>query len=234
MQNKGKIYCTERNLKETSKDRDCQRFAEILNGLMEERGINAATLAKETGLTEGNISFYRRGQRSPTLNNLVALAGYFKVDLNYFITGVKQRNASISQQTGLSNEAIEKIRLIKYQNRKTWFMDALNALIENENFEALIEVLRDYLTGSSHLIKYGNYSVDYRVLMSNEAQNIFREILKTIDKDFAEKHAVDDRVYYNILYSKYEAGEISKELLRKAIKEFENGNYDYNPLKDNQ
>ncbi len=230
---KGQRYYSDRNTKATAKDADCRTFAEILNKLMNERGINSTTLSEETGLNPGSISKYLSGERAPTLNSIIALSKYFRVDCHYLLTGTKQKNASVSQATGLSDVAIDKLKEIRHKNRTTWLMDAVNALIEDGNFESLIVYLSKYLSSSSHIIKYDYVVVDYHDLLEQKTKDIFRDMLLSLNKSFKENHPVDDRVFYSILYDKYEAGEITKEQLKKTIREFENSNYDYNPL-DNQ
>ncbi len=62
------------------------RFAEQLKDLREEHGVTQTVLAREIGVSKGLISLWENGLREPTLSNLVALADYFDVPLDY-LTG---------------------------------------------------------------------------------------------------------------------------------------------------
>ena len=57
---------------------DASKFAERLNDLIFEKGLQQNQLAEATGLTETSISQYARGITQPTIKSLVALADYFK------------------------------------------------------------------------------------------------------------------------------------------------------------
>jgi transcriptional regulator with XRE-family HTH domain len=56
-----------------------------LNSLMEERGVDAAAVARGTGLTPTAISYYRNAKRIPGAQELHRLAMFFGVSMEYFI-----------------------------------------------------------------------------------------------------------------------------------------------------
>ena len=58
-------------------------FRQNLLALRKERGIGQVTLAKAIGVSKGIISLWENGLREPTLSNLVALADFFSVSLDY-------------------------------------------------------------------------------------------------------------------------------------------------------
>ncbi len=61
-------------------------FAERLKELRAEQGVSQVLLAKSLGVSKGIVSLWENGLREPTLSNLVALADYFCVSLD-FLTG---------------------------------------------------------------------------------------------------------------------------------------------------
>ncbi len=63
-------------------------FRERLKELREERGIGQVELAKAINVSKGIISLWENGLREPKLSNLVALAKYFKISLN-FLAGLE-------------------------------------------------------------------------------------------------------------------------------------------------
>ena len=58
-------------------------FGETLKELRAERKVNQVDLAKAIGVSKGIISLWENGLREPTLTNLVALAKYFDVSIDY-------------------------------------------------------------------------------------------------------------------------------------------------------
>ena len=64
---------------------DASKFAERLNDLIFEKGLQQNQLAEATGLTETSISQYARGITQPTIKSLVALADYFKCSTDFLL-----------------------------------------------------------------------------------------------------------------------------------------------------
>ena len=60
-----------------------QSFGEILKDLRLEKGIGQVELAKSINVSKGIISLWENGLREPKLSNLVALAKFFKVSIDY-------------------------------------------------------------------------------------------------------------------------------------------------------
>ncbi len=60
-------------------------FSTRLKELRLEKGVNQITLAKELGVSKGVISFWENALREPTLSNLVTIAKYFEVSLDYLV-----------------------------------------------------------------------------------------------------------------------------------------------------
>lgn len=58
-------------------------FSDILNKLLTERGINTLQLAKEINAPKSLVYEWKNGQREPSVANMVKLADYFGVPLEY-------------------------------------------------------------------------------------------------------------------------------------------------------
>lgn len=58
-------------------------FGSILKSLRLERRIGQAKLANDLGLSKGVISLWENNLREPKLSNLIALALYFEVSIDY-------------------------------------------------------------------------------------------------------------------------------------------------------
>ena len=58
-------------------------FYERLKELRIEKGIGQIVLAKAVNVSKGIISLWENGLREPKLSNLIALAKFFEVSLDY-------------------------------------------------------------------------------------------------------------------------------------------------------
>ncbi|MCL2570173.1 MAG: helix-turn-helix domain-containing protein [Firmicutes bacterium] len=61
-------------------------FPKVLKELREEKNLTQADLAKHLGYkNETTISNWEIGKRTPELNNLIAIAKFFDVSLDYLV-----------------------------------------------------------------------------------------------------------------------------------------------------
>ena len=60
-------------------------FCERLKELRIEKGIGQVELAKALNLSKGIISLWENGLREPKLSNLILLAQYFQVSIDYLV-----------------------------------------------------------------------------------------------------------------------------------------------------
>lgn len=60
-------------------------FGERLKELRQENGIGQVELAKKINVSKGIISFWENGLREPTMSNLISLADFFGVTLDYLV-----------------------------------------------------------------------------------------------------------------------------------------------------
>ena len=61
------------------------QFVQVFNDLMESYNLTNYRLAKVSGISEGMVGFWRRGERTPSAENLVRLADYFNVSGDYLL-----------------------------------------------------------------------------------------------------------------------------------------------------
>ena len=64
-----------------------EKFAERLKALRAEKGIGHVELAQKIGVSKGVISLWENDLREPKLSNLVLLARYFDVSID-FLAGI--------------------------------------------------------------------------------------------------------------------------------------------------
>lgn len=57
--------------------------------LMDNKGVTAYKLSKETGISESVISRWKSGEQSPSISSLVKVAHYFQCGLSELMKGEK-------------------------------------------------------------------------------------------------------------------------------------------------
>ena len=63
-------------------------LGERLRAERNKKGVTAAEVARSLGLTQGAISQFENGIRSPSTGALVALAKYYNVSLDYLVGNI--------------------------------------------------------------------------------------------------------------------------------------------------
>lgn len=58
-----------------------EKFAKLLN----ERGLTAYQVSKDTGIATATLTEWKNGTYSPKVNKLMILADYFGVSIEYFL-----------------------------------------------------------------------------------------------------------------------------------------------------
>ena len=61
------------------------KFPQRLTSIMESCSVSAYRMSKETGLSDTQISYYKSGKNDPTGENLIKLADYFNVSVDYLL-----------------------------------------------------------------------------------------------------------------------------------------------------
>lgn len=58
-----------------------------LKEIRKKKNLNQLKVATDLSISREAISYYENGQRSPNIEMLVTLSKYFKVSIDYLITG---------------------------------------------------------------------------------------------------------------------------------------------------
>ena len=69
-------------------------------------------MSKKTGFSRPTITFWYNGQRTPDAENLILLSEKLGYSIDYMLTGISADNRTIAEITGLSNKAIDLLRVI--------------------------------------------------------------------------------------------------------------------------
>lgn len=65
--------------------RGIQMFTEIFVQILQERNITAYQISKSTNISKGLLSEYKSGIKKPTIENLIKLADYLDVSVDYLL-----------------------------------------------------------------------------------------------------------------------------------------------------
>lgn len=99
------------------------------------------------------INQYKQGTAYPKTENLIKIADFFGISVDYLLgyTNIPNRDTNlqvIHDLTGLSVEAICKINEMKAENLKTGFTDIISLLLESSNVEYLLYSIGEMISYS--------------------------------------------------------------------------------------
>lgn len=128
-------------------------FGQRLRELRNERGENQSILAEKLGVSGQSYSAYENG-REPPYSILCAIAKYFGVTTDYLLgltDARKSENASIVNETGLTELAIRTIKRFSSNNAANYLppstndtrtlLDLLNLVITHPKFRYFLQSL---------------------------------------------------------------------------------------------
>lgn len=127
------------------KKEQCVTFGKRLSELRTDKGLTQIQLAETTKIQRVTIAKYERGERAPSIDNLLAFVDYFGVSSDYLLglSNIKSNNPDISSAcdyTGLSEDAILSIKDTLshadsiYEVSKESYIRSINQLLMNDGF----------------------------------------------------------------------------------------------------
>lgn len=63
------------------------KLSQTLDKLMTEKRVSAYKISKETGISDRLIGYWRNGEKTPSAENLLSIANYFGISVDYLLTG---------------------------------------------------------------------------------------------------------------------------------------------------
>ncbi len=82
---------------------------DIFERLLNERGVTAYRVAKETGVTTATLTNWKKGNYTPKQDKLQKIADYFGVTIEYLMTGENSSEVPSPALTSRDERDIEKI-----------------------------------------------------------------------------------------------------------------------------
>lgn len=71
------------------------KLSQILDKLMSERNISAYKISKATGISDRLIGYWRKGEKLPGAENLLTIANYFGISVDYLLTGNEKSSPTV-------------------------------------------------------------------------------------------------------------------------------------------
>jgi len=87
-------------------------IGERIRKLRNSKGLTQKELGKLLNMNKTTISHYEKGERSPSIETLIKISDYFKVDIKYTL-GMNNIGKSPDREIKLSDEEIEFITEIR-------------------------------------------------------------------------------------------------------------------------
>lgn len=81
---------------------------EIFEQLLQEYGLSAYKVSKETGITQSTLSDWKRGRSTPKTENMKKIADYFGVTVDYLMTGKEEPKEKAPELTARDERDIAK------------------------------------------------------------------------------------------------------------------------------
>ena len=95
-------------IKSESNDNGYLAFSKRLN----ERGVTAYKVSKETGVTQSTLSDWKRGRSTPKTDNMKKIADYFGVSIDYLMTGKESNDENTSTEKDYAKNETERKLLV--------------------------------------------------------------------------------------------------------------------------
>ncbi len=124
-------------------------FAQTLRDVMDSHPhtgekTTQKALASAIGIRPQTVSLYMDGTTQPTADSLYKISKYFDVSVDYLLTGLSSENKDLHKELGLSESAINLLKLAhknsQHQNCSE-LMPALNELLSDVDFYRFLEDL---------------------------------------------------------------------------------------------
>lgn len=82
------------------------KLSQTLDKLMSERDVSAYKISKATGISDRLIGYWRKGEKLPGAENLLAIANYFGISVDYLLTG-KEKSSPTVELTADERELLD-------------------------------------------------------------------------------------------------------------------------------
>jgi len=113
------------------------QLAQVLDELMTKNDISAYKISKDTGISDRLIGYWRKGEKLPGAENLLIIANYFGISVDYLLTG-EEKNTQANQLSENEQELLSNFQKLSDVSKgrlleKAENLVELESLTKNEN-----------------------------------------------------------------------------------------------------
>lgn len=119
-------------------------------------GLSQEKFADKYGFSLPAVKKWEQGKAVPESEKLCELCEIFQCDMSYLFYQIELPTHNlqfIKDQTGLTENAIQKLMKISNNNKITWWMDTLNELIESEYLVDFLCSATDYIDDTGETVE---------------------------------------------------------------------------------
>ena len=113
------------------------QLAQVLDKLMTKNDISAYKISKDTVISDRLIGYWRKGEKLPGAENLLIIANYFGISVDYLLTG-EEKNTQANQLSENEQELLSNFQKLSDVSKgrlleKAENLVELESLTKNEN-----------------------------------------------------------------------------------------------------
>lgn len=146
------------------------------------------------------LTAWEKGERLPDLDSLALMADLFHCDIGYLLGDYNEHtriSADIARETGLSEQAIKTILMLRRDNQMDWGLDTLNILLETQDFMVLLYYMVRFSTAGDGCIEDGHEHIKKSDIFEMRLSDCIKKIADSV----AEKN--ENKPDYRHLYKLY-------------------------------
>lgn len=122
-------------------DRYDAHFASTLRMLMEQHGTTQKELATFVGIRPQTLAQYCSGETQPNGDKLLKIAEFYKVTVDYLLTGTVIENIPVYEMLGFTPNTVNNLKLIKdgYFEDSPYMLPMLDRMLGDKDFYMALE-----------------------------------------------------------------------------------------------
>lgn len=167
-------------------------FAERLTELRENSGKKRQEVADDLEISRASLEYYEKGKRKPDTEVLLKLAEYYDVTCDYLLKGVQTENVSINEVIGLSDKAIEHLKLynrLKLSREERIRFLSANGKMCKDNYCYEIDIISYFI---EHIPEYDILYSLYKLATVNSN---FNNDFELEDEILANNEEIYNKIY---------------------------------------
>lgn len=93
------------------------QLSQVLNELMESNSVTAYKMSKDTGISDRLIGYWKKGEKLPSAENLLIIANYFSISVDYLLTGKEKEQKTTVILSDIEEKLINDFRNLSQQGQ---------------------------------------------------------------------------------------------------------------------